>query len=700
MMLINDPEPYEKFIPHVDRVTYDHPVFETLARIPQTDEDFDNCKKAADQIAYQILGMLNEDGSVKQPEYWSNEEFKNLNPIQIEAKIIREQGRVNYGLDTKYGIPTYQHALVLTKLIFPKTDITPVLADITQLCFMNYSHGRKYLHLLGSQDSGKSSTIARLIFVFMVIDSTHTFAPVASPFVNTAETIIWGDILELYDQMCDAHPLGESGTTLFPNASVTNGRINFTSEGRGKAGWAGIRNLKKAGKLIGSKNIGSDTRVGVGIVAFDEINRSEGTGFESELSNVAGQDWFQMITAQNPVDETDVGGLFAEPKRWEGWGVASYDEVREEQPVIWPTVKSGIAYRLNGLDSVNMRLKKIVYPYQFNEKKHKRLLDDYGPNSPAYHSQCLALFPNDEVDMRLLSQSRLSASKHEEEDFAMSNIRGRVLFCDPAHTGHGDKAVIASAEFGEAQVTNTDGSQDEKTLLVFKRNMEHVTYDSSAVWSTNPEKSLDYFYNKFIEVGGNPNDLTMGAPVSYEQQIALRMALRAKKEGIPYENIGFDFSMRYEMMAAVSLIMGNRPVPFDYNTKAIGYYLQSTKENTEEKCPQRNGRVFELGHLTADLFNSKQVRGGNLIRVALIQTCKTKIIQDKPHKPFEDKATYRARNENKSPDERDALFGVVGMAYLRGFRAEKTATAKSKGESVFRRLLQKNKKKRKTVKRF
>ena len=695
------PEVYTNFVKHVDRVKYDHPIFDKLAVKPRSQEDYDNCKIAADYIAYQLLGMLSPFGDKITPCYWKKPEFEGLSPIQIEVKIIREQERINYGLDTKYGRPCYQHTLVLMKLIFPETDITPVLADIVQLFFANFTHGRKYLHLLGSQDSGKSSTIARLVFLCMLIDSKHTFAPIASPFVNSSETIIWGDILELYEQINTHHPLDDTnfkGNALFPDSEQTGGRITFTKSGKGKAGWAAVRNLKKAGKLIGSKNIGSDPRVGIGLIAFDEINRAENTGFETELSNVAGQQWFQMVTAQNPRDEMDVGGQFAEPKMWKGGGYSSYDEIREHQPVTWFTVKSGIAYRLNGLDSVNMRLGKVVYPYQFDQEKHQRLLDDYGEQSDEYFSQCLAMFAGGDMNKRLLTQSRLAASKYDEEDFTMKKITGRVMFCDPAHTGHGDKAVIGTAEFGEGIVTNTDGTQSDTPLFIPRKPMEHVKYVNNFEWTGTPEGS--HFEKLFDELGCDFNDITVGSKITYEQQIALRMAQRCKEENIPYRNVGFDFSMRYEMVAAVALVMGHDPVQFDYNTKAIGYQLQSTKENTEDKCPQRQGRTYELGYLTADIFNSKQLRCGHNIRVAIIQTCKTKILTEKPNDPFEDKAGYRATNENKSPDERDTLFGMVGMACFSGFRFVKTASPFSTGESVFRKALNDRRKKRKSAKQL
>lgn len=702
---VTAPSCFVDFVPHVDRLTFDDPVFAFLKTEPRTDEDFEQCKKAANHIGQTILGMIDGDGKVRLPEYWENEEFEGMSNIDIEIKIIHDQGRVNYGEVTPYGRPTYIHALTLMKLIFPDTDITPVLADITQLSMAMFSTGRKYLHLLGSQDAGKSSTAARLIFIYMLVDPDRTFATVASPFLNTSETIIWGDIVELYDQLVEAHPLpppnDKHAPTMFPDAFIEKGnRIRFTKKAKGKTGWCAIRNLKKQGVMIGVKGVGSDPRSGVGFFVFDEINKAENTGFQKDLANISAQDFFQMQSTQNPLDEMDAGGMMAEPKVWKGWGHQSYDEVREHSPVLWPTVKSGLAYRLNGLDSVNIRIGRIVYPYQFSEKKRQKLIDDYGEDSPEYYSQCLAMFPGGDVDTRLLSQSRVAASKHEDEFFTMKEVKGKVEFCDPAHTGQGDKACLGTAEFGDGIVTNTDGSQHEMPLFVVRKPMEHIKFINNFVW----EESFDVesrIMQRMGEVGVNINDITVGAPITYEQQIALRMIERAREEGIPLRNIGYDFSMRPEMVSAVDLIIGREPVPFNYNVKAIGYDLHATKENTAERCPQPHGRVFELGHLTADLFNSKQLRGGQHIRVAIIQTCQTRILNDKPHKPFEKKPDFKARNENRSPDERDTLFGKVGMAFMRGFRVVAANNNRDGNrDSVFRRSLRNGKGRRKIGKRF
>ena len=697
------PDEYKNFVAHIKKVNFNRPVFDKLIeRKPATDEEFNNCQAAADEITAQLLGLYDVFYRKKMPEYWQFEEFEGMTPLQIEVQILRDQRRSKYAFDSKYGVPSYIHALRALKLLFPKTHITPVLADIVHLTFLGYTYKVKYLHLLGSMNAGKSSSTARIIYLFMLIEVRSSFAIVATPTVESANLTIFGDVTELYSDICEAHPLegSETGnsTSLFPDArSTMDRRMNFTKTARtDKGGWIAHRSLKKEGVGIGAKGKGSDDRFGHGLFVFDEINKAESFNFEKDLANLSAQGWFQMHSTQNPWDEADIGGRVTTPKMWADWGYAGFNDVREHSPVIFPTVRKGIAYSINGMDSVNMQLGKIVYPWQFSIEDYDHIVDSYGKESPQFYSQVIGMFPGGDVDMKLLSQSKLAASRYDDEiGYTLLAQDRAVMFCDPAHTGTGDKAIIGTSISGLALVTNTDGTQEERPLVIKKRPMEHVKFINNLKWTGDPGEE-HITERMFITVGGDINDVTIGSPITYEQQIAIRMAERAIEEGIPYINIGFDYSMRPDMLEAVRLVMGQGPVPFDYNTKPIGYMLQSTKENTADRFNKPAGRTDELLYLTADLFRSKQFRGGQWMTLACLQMCQTRVDKDKPWKPAEKKRDFKARNENKSPDERDCLAGEVGMHYLRGFRAEGNATPEgSKSESIY--TMMKNRKKKRRI---
>ena len=292
------------------------------------------------------------------------------------------------------------------------------------------------------------------------------------------------------------------------------------------------RSLKTGGIGIGAKGKGKDTRYGVGLYIADEVNNIDNfERFKKDLPNASKQAYFQLHTTQNPLDENDEGVQMCEPKVWLEWGSSTFREVRQEDSLIWPTVHSGIAYRFDGLRSVNIQLGKTVYPYLFNVIKHDQTVEDYGRESPQYLSQVRAMFAGQEVQSTLLSRSKLAASRCEEEWFTVHRVNGRILSCDPAHTGLKDKAIITSAIWADCIIQNVDGTQEEKELLIFQKYPESVKNMQGFYWEPTNE-----MLQRYIDAGGKINSLTLETPVTYEQQIALHMAERCRREGIPYRS--------------------------------------------------------------------------------------------------------------------------------------------------------------------
>lgn len=142
--------------------------------------------------------------------------------IAVEKRILFEAKRPNWGGTSKWGKPYFRHMLSLIKLAFPDTDITPSLADAVMCFCIGIGGGEKKLeHLIGSQNSGKSAGAIRIAFAVMIIDPEYSAVFVANPFDNAADSTVWGDVEELWDQLCEHHPndtgkgLAEA-TWLFP----------------------------------------------------------------------------------------------------------------------------------------------------------------------------------------------------------------------------------------------------------------------------------------------------------------------------------------------------------------------------------------------------------------------------------------------------------------------------------------------------
>ena len=669
------PPLYTEFDPHINRIDFDKPVFRDLPDYPETDEDYEKCQRAADEIGCQIL-QLPEN---RRMPYWSDPKYtltlksgktRQMTPLECELHILRELGRDRWG-DTlsPEGRPAYLHGLTALKILFPKTDISPPLADVTQLVMSGFSYGRKFTNLIGSMDAGKSSSGARLAYLFMCIDAKHTFTIVANPLIDSADSTIYGDLTELYDELCEAHPIQQNthAPSIFPHANVEErGRISFLDQGRGKGGWMRLRSLKKGGVLVGSKGRGKDKRMGIGVLIIDEVNRVERLDSFKDLPNVTRQPYFCGITTQNPTGTDDFGGDITEPRKWGSWGVTNHDAVTEDM-ILWPSSRSGITYRLDALDSVNVRLGKVVYTYLVTPEKVEATKRDYGEHSPEYLSQVRAMFPSSSSIETVISKAKLAGSRYDDEWYSFTEIQGKGMFCDPAHSVDGDDAVLQTFQWGQGVVKNIDGTQHEMSLLEFTDPVTYLRLIDGPKWTEDSE-----FWTRAIELGLDPSKFSYGAPITYEEQIAIQMAYMARLRGVPARNIGYDFSMRPEMVVAVNQIIGTETEAFNYNIKPLGYHLVSTPENTADVC---HDRIAELHKITADALLARQIRGGKYIKKAAQQLAATRIDTQKAKYAVEKKADFKLRHGNRSPNEKDVVLGSLGIARKRGWGPRKQEVA-------------------------
>lgn len=641
-----------------------------------------------DSISRVLLGHA--DG--KSPAYWTDEEFLlgqddrgnavYMQPHQIERQILFEAGRTQWGDQGFYGKPNYQHFLMLIRLMFPKTDITPSLADAVMFFCFGVTVGRKILNLIGSQNSSKSASSSRIAYAAMYIDPEYTVAYVANPFDNAADSTVWGDIEELWDELLTAHPhpIRADATALFPKAiKYANKRVEFIPN-LPKAGRIELKNVKHVGKYKGQKTRGKESHRGVMFVILDEVNEIENMAFLTTLSNIASQDEFFSITSQNFKDEADMGGRLTEPDATvsEIFGEeypTNFDELEIDRHACWYSKYHSITLRFDGLRSPNILAGRTIYNYLFKQTDLERIKGTTGEASLDFYSQVRS-FPvrGSEVNS-VLSSSKVTASRHKDNWYRLTNIQGAVAFCDPAFGGR-DKAVWGSAKFGTAMVSDGEGKEYSQELIVFDGQFHALSLVKDAFYN-------DFWFDQMKELGIDTREFLPGSPVEFEHQIAIQCLKYNKAAGVSASNFGYDYSMRADIGPAMAQIIGYSTVPFDYRGKPEGVYLHSLKRNSDECCKDR---LTELAFLAADFFLNKQVRGGGVIDAAITQLSRTQYTTTGGKYLAEDKRTYKARWQQVSPDHRDVLMGIAGMAIKRGFRKQTLTSHESSAENVFARL--------------
>lgn len=625
----------------------------------------------ADSITIELCGYT---------DHWDLPEFKGMKPFEIERQILFEGGRKNWGLKSKYDKPFYEHMLLLIKLMFPRTFITPALHDIVAYFCLNFTHNRKGLHLIGSQNAGKSFGTCILAFVTLYIDPTHSATFVANPSLKSSDSQSWGTIKELWGELCEAHPAKGDASALFPKGRLYRDKVLELVPGLPKAGSIKLQSVKDEGNFRGIKAFGKDVTRGVVLLIVDEINMNKSHAFYDMIDNLQSQPAFMAGTSQNYTDPESLGGRITEPSGLFG-GKDKLDDLDIEEDQHWHCQKSGVCLRLDGHRSPNILANRNIYDKLFTLENRQTLKENGGEESPSYYCQARSFPVVGNADKSVLSKAKISASRHLDPFFTMKSIKESIGFCDPAFGGQ-DQAVIGFCKFGQAAVTEADGNVVDQELMVFDDFFHNIPLVKGAVVN-------DYWIERLKEADIDINQFTLGSDISYEDQVAIGCKEWCVKKNVKASNFGFDFSMRADCVASFYKVFGPAVQAFDYNAKPEGVMLQNVKKNSEDYCKNRN---TELHMLAADLFLTKQVRGGGFIGTAITQLSRTHVATignaADGKKETENKKTYKDKWSGKSPDHRDVLCSLAGLAVRRGFRQSQITGGKSSGKSVFSQILE------------
>lgn len=596
---------------------------------------------------YERFGEIVEDGVVTREA---------MEPHEIEREILFEAGRDQWGLMSPYGKPYYQHMLTLMALLDAKTDITPTIADATQIFCESLTNGIKVLNLIGSQNAGKSAGSVRIAFACLYIDPEYCQVFVANPFDNVAESTIWGEVLEVWHNICETHPLDgdDDKTYLFPKGYVYKNQTIIAIPNEPKGARIELRNVKKAGKFKGSKTRGKETDRGIILVLIDEVNEIESHAFLNVLPNLSSQDGFFCITSQNFKDEDDLGGRMCEPVPRYEESKSSYDDLNVDTDQWWASAYSSLTLRFDGARSANILAGRTIYGYLFKQTDWDRLAE-LGMESVDFYSQARS-FPvrGTEVDS-VLPKDVIAKSRHDDVEYVRIGQWIRVSFCDPAFGGK-DSALWGYASFGTAFVKDGNGKQFRQQIFEIEDYPTKLKITKDATYN-------EFWFKRLHAIGIDTGDIVFGAPVSPDDQVAIQCAENNRKYGIPASNFGYDFSMRAHIVTAMSRFVG-QCVSFEYNREPDGFYMEKYKADSKDICKDR---VSELCFLAADLYESGSIRGGDKCKTGATQLSRTKFKTIHKKKKVENKKEYKLRWQGQSPDHRDVLCGLRGMGDIKGW---------------------------------
>jgi hypothetical protein len=143
-------------------------------------------------------------------------DFNDIERVELETAILKKAGCLGWHETSSYGKPYYQHFLTLIKLLWPKTDLSPTVVDAVQLYCWGYGNGRKSLNLIGCQNSSKSSISSRIAFAAIMINMEYSAVYCANPFTSASASGIWGDFLNLYEEIKEFYGDSDGVVPFFP----------------------------------------------------------------------------------------------------------------------------------------------------------------------------------------------------------------------------------------------------------------------------------------------------------------------------------------------------------------------------------------------------------------------------------------------------------------------------------------------------
>lgn len=388
------------------------------------------------------------------------------------------------------------------------------------------------------------------------------------------------------------------------------------------------REKEAIGKLIGMKN----RKV---FMIADELPELSEALISAAMSNLALNDYFQMIGFGNFASIYDPLGIFVTPKN--GWGSVTIDD--EE----WETV-NGYCLHLDGMKSPNVLAGEDLYPI-YNLKNLKDHQKRFGENSALFWRMCRS-FPCPEGETNCI---------YSDSDFIMGNVDAPVRWldipspvatADPAFTNEGDAFSGAFGLFGR----NSNGLP---TLVI-----------------TNVKR---YHENIDLTKKGEARDL----------QTARMFAQDCTDHGCRKEHVGLDCSGPGGLAfgSIFSIYWGNRYLPIKFAEVASDLAVsQDDKRKGHEAFVNLSSEIWFVGK---SFIRSGQFKGITTEVAKQLKARYYKTIKrgDFPKIQIEAKPEMKKRI-GQSPDEADAALMLLFLCRHKfGFQPGEIVVSTATGNS-------------------
>lgn len=360
------------------------------------------------------------------------------------------------------------------------------------------------------------------------------------------------------------------------------------------------------------------------ILLGDEFHLMMSSMLDS-VSNLRGNDFFQLIASGNPKDRTDPFGVICEPSTEEGgWDGISDEEITKT----WKTRYGGICVQLVGTDSPNYDVPEDQpppFPYLIKRTDIQADLELYGRESIQFSMMNLGMFPKGSSSRRVITRQMCEQFHALEQPVWASGKVTKVAGLDAAYSGiGGDRCVFIEGAFGE----NTAG----KIIFAMKPPL-------------------------IVPVSIKDDRIP-------EDQIAEFVMKECISRGIPPENLGFDSTGKGSLGTSFARIWSNQVNPIEFGGKPSD---RPVSDHIKSTCVEYYSKfVSELWYSVRYCIEAGQFRGMT-DDVLFEGSMKEWTVVSGKRIEIEPKAKTKLRI-GRSSDLFDSLVCCFEMARRKGFR--------------------------------
>lgn len=567
--------------------------------------------------------------------------FSQSSAFEIELSILRKWDFLQTTTDPrwkwfrKFRTRKWEHRIACILAWSRSCEDNPWFRDIIKESHrLEPGEGYKMLNVIGSQNSSKSFTLSRLLVQLFIEDPDYTGVYVASPYKEATTIGIWGYFKEAFREV--APHMGWDANQFLRDSK---GLINL-SEGD-RAGFIRVVAVDDVGMLQGKKPR-SANRGGLHLLIEESgtFKKSPAKAVWEVMQNLMGQERFKAWSSCNFKDIFGLDGLLCKPLG------RDYSDLDVDKDQGWDSVRCGFTMRLDGERSPNIlsKQKKKKYKYIVGQEDIDAMIEaGHGPKSPKYMEQIRSFPLTGMSQFTVTTMTKLQAGRVFQEEVYDPSPVARWAFADPGLGG--DDYILATAE---EKVT-----EQGKRVLV-PTAFEFIPIERDKFFTARDVIFADRF---------NPgHEFRAGDKMSPENQGALLVAEKLQNYGIPPYHFGYDASMRASVQRAHDLFIGPQSMSMDYIGPAEDTEMPSGIGNARDLY---SNFITYLWFLAADICEGGHVREGDVWIKGFDQLISRLWEHSGTRRKMENKEDYKQRNSNESPNEADAMVGLLYLVYKR-----------------------------------